>query len=63
MTIRFVVGPSRSGTGAFLRTFENNPCVDKVLYQPIKSALRDTGHPCYDFIDNDDDALTVAKGF
>ena len=61
MTIRLVVGPCRSGTGAFLRAFENNPCVDKVLYQPIKSVLRDTGHPRYDFIDNNDDALTVAK--
>ena len=63
MSIRFVVGPSRSGTGAFLRSFENNPFVNRVLYQPIKSAIRDTGSPRYDFIDTDQDnhIVTVAK--
>ena len=63
MSIRFVVGPSRSGTGAFLRAFENNRHVNRVLYQPIKSAMRDTGTPSYKFIDQDQDhgSITVAK--
>lgn len=63
MSVRFVVGPCRSGTGAFLRAFENNPIVSKVLYQPIKSGIRDTGSPCYDFldIDKDDSSVIVAK--
>ena len=43
---RLLITPVRGGSGAFLRTFENNPNVHAV-HQPIKSGLREKGIPDY----------------
>ncbi len=43
---RLLITPVRGGSGAFLRTFENNPNVHAV-HQPIKSGLRAKGIPDY----------------
>ena len=49
--IRIFISPTRSGSGAFLRCFENNPAVTKVFHQPIKSGYRQDGEFDYTFFD------------
>lgn len=63
MERRIIVGPCRSGTTALLHAFSQHPEV-KAVYQPVKSALRTTGLPNYDFFEAeeaDPSLFSVAK--
>jgi len=60
--LRIFLSPTRSGSGAFLRCFENNPEVDQVYHQPIKSGYRQDGVFDYSWFDLLNDPRTlVAK--
>lgn len=47
--IRILISPTRSGSTALLRCFENNPHVDMVYHQPVKSGYRQNGEFDYSF--------------
>lgn len=62
--LRIFLSPTRSGSTALLRSFENNPSVDQVFHQPIKSGYRQDGTFDYSFFDleqKDRGHLFVAK--
>lgn len=62
--IRILISPTRSGSTAFLRCFENNISVEQVYHQPIKSGFRQDGTFDYGFflLDKDDPSkIFVAK--
>lgn len=59
-----LVSPTRSGSTAFLRCFENNPDVEEVHHQPVKSGFRQDGTFDYGFFSLDEgreDKIFVAK--
>jgi len=62
--LRIFLSPTRSGSTALLRCFENNPAVDQVFHQPIKSGYRQGEDFDYSFFDYDEQQeakILVAK--
>jgi len=60
--LRMIVSPTRSGSTALLRCFENNPYVARVYHQPVKSGYRQDGTFDYSFFQLDNpDLILVAK--
>ena len=51
--LRMIISPTRSGSTALLRCFENNPDVDRVYHQPVKSGFRQDGTFDYGFFSLD----------
>jgi hypothetical protein len=45
--LRIILSPTRSGSTALMRCFENNPAVDRVYHQPVKSGFRE--HKPFDY--------------
>lgn len=39
--LRIILFPTRSGSTALMRCFENNPAIDRVYHQPVKSRFRE----------------------
>ena len=39
--LRIILSPKRSGSTALMRCFENNPAIDRVYHQPVKSGFRE----------------------
>jgi hypothetical protein len=62
--LRIIVSPTRSGSTALLRCFENNPAVDRVYHQPVKSGFREGrafDYGIYDLDGREHDQVVVAK--
>jgi hypothetical protein len=39
--LRIILSPTRSGSTVLMRCFENNPAIDRVYHQPVKSGFRE----------------------
>lgn len=62
--LRMLVSPTRSGSTAFLRCFENNPAIMEVYHQPVKSGFRQDGTFDYQFFsldEGDESSIYIAK--
>lgn len=62
--LRIFISPTRSGSTALLRCFENNPAVTRVYHQPIKSGYRQDGVFDYSFFELEQEGtqgILVAK--
>lgn len=62
--LRIIVSPTRSGSTALMRCFENNPAVDRVYHQPVKSGFREGKPFDYSIFDSDGpnrDKIVIAK--
>lgn len=62
--IRLILSPTRSGSTALLRCFENHPLVDRVYHQPVKSGHRsgaDFDYTYFELLDQSSQQVLVAK--